>query len=52
MTVRDFPRSGQQGGNPQGTLMEVRVSEFLRSGTIVVMGLTVMAAGILVVFYG
>jgi hypothetical protein len=33
------------------TLMEV-MAEFLRSGLIVLMGMTVMAAGILVVFYG
>jgi len=28
------------------------MSEFLRSGLIILMGMTVMAAGILVVFYG
>jgi hypothetical protein len=32
--------------------MERLMSEFLRSGLIVLMGMTVMAAGILVVFYG
>jgi hypothetical protein len=32
--------------------MERVMSEFVRSGLIVLMGMTVMAAGILVVFYG
>jgi hypothetical protein len=32
--------------------MERVMSEFIRSGLIVLMGMTVMAAGILVVFYG
>lgn len=34
------------------TLKESVMSEFLRSGAIVLMGLTVIAAGIAVVFYG
>jgi hypothetical protein len=32
--------------------MERVMTEFLRSGLIVLMGMTVMAAGILVAFYG
>lgn len=32
--------------------MESVMAEFVRSGLIVLMGMTVMAAGILVVFYG
>ena len=32
--------------------MERVMSEFIRSGLIVLMGMTVMAAGVLVVFYG
>ena len=32
--------------------MERVMAEFVRSGLIVLMGMTVMAAGILVVFYG
>jgi hypothetical protein len=32
--------------------MERVMSEFVRSGLIVIMGMTVMAAGVLVVFYG
>jgi hypothetical protein len=32
--------------------MERVMSEFVRSGLIVLMGMTVMAAGILVIFYG
>jgi hypothetical protein len=32
--------------------LEVALVELFRSGAIVVMGLTVMAAGIFVVFYG
>lgn len=32
--------------------MERVMSEFFRSGLIVLMGMTVMAAGILVIFYG
>jgi hypothetical protein len=32
--------------------MERAMSEFFRSGLIVLMGMTVMAAGILVIFYG
>ncbi len=34
------------------TRMERVMAEFVRSGLIVLMGMTVMAAGILVVFYG
>jgi hypothetical protein len=37
--------------NPK-TRMERPMSEFLRSGLIILMGMTVMAAGVLVVFYG
>ncbi len=32
--------------------MERVMAEFLRSGLIILMGVTVMAAGVLVVFYG
>jgi len=32
--------------------MERAMSEIVRSGLIILMGMTVMAAGILVVFYG
>jgi len=32
--------------------MERSMSEFFRSGLIILMGMTVMAAGVLVVFYG
>jgi hypothetical protein len=32
--------------------MEEAVAEFIRNGLIILMGMTVMVAGILVVFYG
>jgi hypothetical protein len=32
--------------------MERVMAEFVRSGLIILMGMTVMAAGVLVVFYG
>jgi len=32
--------------------MEIGMMEFLRSATIVLMGLTVIGAGVIVVFYG
>jgi hypothetical protein len=32
--------------------MERGMTEFIRSGLIVLMGMTVMAAGVLVIFYG
>jgi hypothetical protein len=32
--------------------MEKRMQEFFRSATIVLMGLTVIGAGVIVVFYG
>jgi hypothetical protein len=32
--------------------LERFMSEFIRSGLIILMGMTVMAAGVLVVFYG
>ena len=35
-----------------GTIKERVMSEFFRSGAIVMMGLVVMAAGVAVVFYG
>lgn len=34
------------------TRLERVMAEFLRSGLIVLMGMTVMAAGVFVVFYG
>jgi hypothetical protein len=34
------------------THVERRMSEFIRSSLIILMGMTVMAAGVLVVFYG
>jgi hypothetical protein len=33
-------------------MMETKMMEFLRSATIVLMGLTVIGAGVIVVFYG
>ena len=32
--------------------MESFMAEFIRSGLIILMGMTVMAAGVLVIFYG
>jgi len=34
------------------TRMERVMAEFVRSGLIILMGMTVMAAGVLVIFYG
>jgi hypothetical protein len=39
------------GSCPEG-LVETTMQEFLRSATIVLMGLTVIGAGVFVVFYG
>ncbi|NSL72290.1 hypothetical protein C6Y62_10770 [Hyphomicrobium sulfonivorans] len=33
-------------------ITEAPMAEFIRSGLIILMGLTVMAAGVLVIFYG
>jgi hypothetical protein len=32
--------------------VESNMAEFIRSGLIILMGMTVMAAGVLVIFYG
>lgn len=36
----------------QSRITEAPMAEFIRSGLIILMGLTVMAAGVLVIFYG
>ncbi len=35
-----------------GRRWSVSMAEFIRSGLIILMGMTVMAAGVLVIFYG